>query len=219
MYTEGTHPFIREYHTNRLFEKSTWCRIPIQKFPCDLIQYQEIIFEQEPDYIIETGTLYGGSALFFADMMELLHGNNLRSTVTIDITRQMHPDIGKDNRIIQIIGDSSSNDTLHEVCWELALVDEYYTEPIFPGRDAFIVLDSVHSADHVYKELCLYSPLLMPGNYIVVEDGYMENVPQGVGPQSGIARFLNENPEFELDLERCHKYAATFAVNGYIRRR
>ena len=38
-----------------------------------------------------------------------------------------------------------------------------------------IILNSDHSYEHVYKELCLYSKYVSFGSYIVVTDGSFEN--------------------------------------------
>ena len=44
--------------------------VPCYKFPFDYVLYQMIIHDVRPDLIIEIGTLHGGSALYYADLME-----------------------------------------------------------------------------------------------------------------------------------------------------
>src|SRR5947207_8322732 len=59
-----------------------WFGVLVQKCPFDAWIYQEIIYEQKPDYIIETGTLLGGSASFMASICDVMgHGQ----VITIDI--------------------------------------------------------------------------------------------------------------------------------------
>lgn len=71
-----------------------WMGIPTEKCPLDLWVYQEILHEVRPDVVIETGTRWGGSALFLASMMDLL---NRGQVVTIDVNvpgdRPRHPRI------------------------------------------------------------------------------------------------------------------------------
>ena len=47
--------------------------VSIQKFPFDYIMYQMIIHDVRPDLIIEIGTMHGGSALYFADLLEIMN--------------------------------------------------------------------------------------------------------------------------------------------------
>ena len=43
-------------------------------------------------------------------------------------------------------------------------------ESIQPGERVMVMLDSDHRAKHVLAELEAYSPLITPGNYLIVED-------------------------------------------------
>ena len=52
-----------------------WLGYRMQKNPLDLIAYHNIIYDLRPDLLIETGTWHGGSALYFATLMDQLnHG-------------------------------------------------------------------------------------------------------------------------------------------------
>ena len=44
----------------------------MRKCPLDLWIYQELIHEIRPDWIIETGTAFGGSASYFASLCDVL---------------------------------------------------------------------------------------------------------------------------------------------------
>ena len=48
-----------------------WMGRPIIQYPQDLVAVQEIIWDVKPDLIIETGVAHGGSAVFFASLLEL----------------------------------------------------------------------------------------------------------------------------------------------------
>lgn len=58
------------------WQTMTWMGIPIQKNPCDLWIYQELIYRIKPTVIIETGTLFGGSALYLAHLLDLMSSVN-----------------------------------------------------------------------------------------------------------------------------------------------
>ena len=81
-------PIVVQFH--RLFyhsfqkrlEATTWMGVALNKCPTDLWIYQELLHRVRPAVVVETGTAWGGSALYFAGLCELLdHGR----IVTIDI--------------------------------------------------------------------------------------------------------------------------------------
>src|SRR5262245_27601168 len=89
---------------------SFWLGHRALKCPFDLWIYQEILYEVQPELIIETGTYLGGSALFLASICDLLgHGE----VVTIDADRReglpRHP------RITYLTGSSTSRGVLGRV--------------------------------------------------------------------------------------------------------
>ena len=57
------------------WQATLWLGVPLLKCPLDLWVYQELIYDQRPDLIVETGTWRGGSALFLACVCEMVgHG-------------------------------------------------------------------------------------------------------------------------------------------------
>ena len=73
-------------HIHRGDNDSSWAGVPVLKFPSDMILYQEVIMETKPDYIVEIGTKYGGSAIFFQDMLDMCGSDG--KVITIDIKDQ-----------------------------------------------------------------------------------------------------------------------------------
>src|SRR5258705_10459784 len=55
-----------------IFTRTHWMNVPCEKCPLDLWVYQEIISEIRPALIIETGTRFGGSALFMAHILDII---------------------------------------------------------------------------------------------------------------------------------------------------
>ena len=180
--------FYKVFAYSEVWTKTYWLGHPILKNPFDLWIYQEIIWETRPDFIIETGTYMGGSALFFASIFDVIGSGKV---ITIDIRRYSmfsHP------KIIQIIGTSTSSEVVKRV------------ENLVKGKKAMVILDSEHRKEHVLKELRLYSSFVAKGCYLVVEDtginGHPLNPGWGPGPYEAVREFLLENNEFVADRER-----------------
>lgn len=212
--------FQRVYYNDwdRTWENTRWHGHKILKCPLDLWVYQEIIWEQEPDLIIETGTAHGGSALWFAHMLDLVgHGN----VVSIDICGpKFFPDRPKHPRIRYITDSSTDPEVFEEVA------DWVYADTPNPVKNVLVVLDSDHRAPHVLAELEMWSDLVSIGGYIIVEDGNVNGHPvipeHGPGPTEAIAEFLDRQAslgrgDFIIDTSK-EKFMMTFNPGGYLRR-
>lgn len=202
--------FTEAYYDGALFGETRadthWLGVRTDKNPVDLWIYQEVLHELRPDLIVETGTAFGGSALYLASMCDLLgHGR----VVTVDIIEQeerpRHP------RIEYLTGSSTAPETVEEV-----------ERRIEPGATILVVLDSNHKRDHVLEELRLYAPFVSPGSYVIVEDTILNGHPvtpeYGPGPMEAVDAFLAETDEFEADRRR-EKLYLTFNRKGYLRRK
>jgi cephalosporin hydroxylase len=183
----------------------SWFGYETLKCPLDMWLYQELLVRTRPDVIVEAGTWRGGSALFMAMVLDQLdHGR----VITIDIREQAarpeHP------RIAYVSGSST----------DPAIVAGVYAA--VGGGRAMVILDSDHTEQHVYEELLAYSPLVQPGDYLVVEDTNVNGHPTyedfGPGPMEAATRFLAENDDFEID-RRCERFLMTLNPSGYLRRK
>lgn len=201
-----TNAFHRLYYDTAVWKDTYWLGVHAQKCPLDLWIYQEILYEQRPDLIIETGTAHGGSALFLASVCELLGRGEI---VTVDIRpiedRPVH------DRITYLTGSSTAPEIVSEV------------EQLAEGRAGILViLDSDHARDHVLDELRIYSRFVPPGGYLIVEDTNVNGHPvfpeHGPGPKEAIDAFLAEADEFEIDTAR-EKFFLTFNPRGFLRKR
>ena len=122
------------------------------KCPLDLWVYQEIIFDLKPDVIVESGTYYGGSALFFAHLMDMIGKGEI---VTIDVDRM--PDMPVHPRITYLEGSSLSNEITSQV--------RKYTHD---KQTVMVFLDSDHKNKHVTQEIEIYNEFVTPGSYLIV---------------------------------------------------
>lgn len=195
------------YRDVRAVHKRTrWRGTRVLKCPFDLWTYQEIIAECRPDLIVETGTMYGGSAYYFASLLDLSQNGEI---VTVDVQhregRPQHP------RITYLTGSSVAPATLEQLHERAA------------GKETvMVILDSNHDERHVAKELSLYRDLVTPGGYLVVEDSNLNGHPAqheyGPGPMEAILTFLERNEDFEADRSR-EKHMVTYNPNGWLRRK
>ena len=188
-------------YSGGVWMRTFWRGYPITKLPNDLFIYQELIHAVKPDYIVEAGTSHGGSAIFFADMLELEgHGE----VITIDLN--FRPERPDHHRIKYINADSI--DAFTEI------------ESIVCGKRVIVSLDSDHQKAHVLEEMELYAPIAT--EYLVVEDTNINHpvVVGGIdeGPMEAVAEFLETHKEFEID-SAAHKFIITFHPNGWLRRR
>jgi cephalosporin hydroxylase len=182
-----------------------WLGNDTLKCPFDLWNYQEILYEVKPDLIVETGTWGGGSALFLASMCDLM---NRGRVVTIDIKekrgRPQH------ERLTYLLGSSTSAEIVERV-----------RSTIDKDDRVLVILDSDHRKDHVLQELEIYSDLVTPGSYVIVEDSNINGHPVdpsfGSGPMEALREFLSKDKRFKADRTR-EKFLLTFNPSGYLRR-
>jgi cephalosporin hydroxylase len=183
-----------------------WFGYEVQKSPLDLWIYQEIINDTHPDLIIETGTAWGGSALFFAMLCDLRGSGEV---ISVDIAAQ--PSRPAHDRIRYVQGSSTDVNALDRV-----------SDAARQHRRVMVSLDSDHSREHVLHELNAYSAFVTEGCYLVVEDTNLNGNPVhpgfGPGPQEAVDEFLRRHPEFERDSLWESKFLVTFNPGGYLRR-
>ena len=86
----------------------TYRGIKTIKCPFDYVIYQMMIFDLKPDLIIEVGTNHGGSALYMADMLDLIGKGEIH---TIDIKEyEMNSLVLNHPRIKRFLGGYSNYD-------------------------------------------------------------------------------------------------------------
>lgn len=177
----------------------TWLGRPIIQLPEDLIRAQEVIYQLQPDVIIETGVAHGGSLVFYASLCKLIGRGRV---VGVDIEIRPHNRTAIEEHplsslITLVEGNSIAEDVVEQVA---ALVQ--------PGESVMVFLDSCHSRSHVLGELEAYSGLVTPGSYIVAADGVLQDlfdVPRGTAgwqtdnPATAVDEFLMSHPDFEVE--------------------
>jgi cephalosporin hydroxylase len=193
------------YRRAQTWRNTRWLGTDVLKCPLDLWIYQELLHEVQPDWIIETGTAFGGSASYFASLCDVLDRGQV---LTIDPApregRPQHP------RIHYLRGLSTDREVLGRV-----------ERTVEGARAVLVLLDSDHSYANVLAELRAYQRFVTPGSYCVVEDGNIGGHPVarefGAGPLEAVRSFLAETDAFEVDRAR-EKFYLTFNPSGYLRR-
>lgn len=198
-----------------------WMGRPIIQFPQDILLLQEVIWSVKPDLIIETGIAHGGSLIFSASMLELLGGDGEVVGVDIDIRQHNREQIENHSmykRINLIEGSSIDQKIVSQV------------KTFCKGKKKImVILDSMHSHNHVYQELIEYGPLVSIDSYMVVLDTFIEDLPEGyfhdrpwdVGdnPKTAVYKYLKENSAFEIDESFQNKSMVTVAPDGFLKRK
>ena len=185
-----------------------WLGIQTQQAPTDLWTIQQILYDVKPEFVIETGTLNGGSALFHA--MVLREINPHARILTIDI--EPHVDQASHHAVFsEMVEVSTASSTSPET---LAAVSKRVR-----GHRTLVLLDSNHTKEHVSRELHLYGPLVSVGSYMIVHDTnlYGEGKPVVEGPLAAVRDFVTGNPQFQIDRHR-EMMMLTLSSSGYLKK-
>lgn len=206
--------YARKYN---VVYNTVWNGEPCLQFPDDLINFQEIFYKSRPDYIIEIGVAWGGTSLFF---MDLLKKYNCIGYIGVDI---FIPNDLK-NRLLRkkprslffklINGDSASQETLENI------------SRIVGNKNCMIIIDAHHTEEAVLKELNLYKKFLKKGQYLICCDtilNYIGNTPDVIRPWSknnnpltALKKFIKHNKNFKIDKFYSNKPLISCNYNGIL---
>ena len=197
-------------HSDDTWRENSFLGIRTLQNPLDVWITFEIIHKVKPDVIVETGTLYGGSAALWAMVLE--HVNPQGRVITIDIENDSAEarelPISR-RRVDYLIGSSTAPEIVEEVRRRVE------------GKRVLVILDSMHNMHHVLDELRAYAPMVPRGSYIVVQDTAMNGHPTapdyGPGPYEAIEAFLAETSDFVADRSQ-ERHMMTNNPMGFLKR-
>jgi cephalosporin hydroxylase len=99
---------------------------------------------------------------------------------------------------------------------------------IKPTDKVMVLLDSNHTHEHVLNELTTWSSFVTPGNYLVVSDTIVEEIPTqthrvrpwgpGNNPLTALEKFLEKDTNFTRENLYNFKAINSFTRNGYLKR-
>jgi cephalosporin hydroxylase len=171
---------LRSYWIDRFSKhvEDSYAGVPLSKFPEDLRVYEHLLWSDRPNVVIEIGTQYGGSALWFRDRLRTLASYGLLSdfrVVTVDIEA---------DRARPYLNDADPS-------WEerISVVSGDVCDHTLPDRIAkilphaprcFVVEDSAHTYATTMAALTGFARFVLPGGFFVVEDGCVDIKPMRV---------------------------------------
>jgi cephalosporin hydroxylase len=187
--------------------------VPTYKSPFDLALYQLLLWEQKPRTLFEIGSKWGGSALWFADVLKN-YGIDY-SIHSIDIEQLDRPEIP---RVTFYRGDGRNL----SATFPLEFLQRM-------PRPIMVIEDADHRPATTLSVLRFFDNWLKPGEYIVIEDGIVDDLFKDSsvmaaldgGPRPAITEFLRDRGSgYEIDTRLCDYFGAnlTWNVNGYLRR-
>ena len=99
----------------------------------------------------------------------------------------------------------------------------------FGKKCVMVILDSLHTHNHVLKELKAYAELVTIGSYCILPDTFIEFFPKGyysktrpwdVGnnPFTAMTEFVSKNHKFRVDKQLSNKAVISEAIDGYLKK-
>ncbi len=199
--------YIRFHQREVVFDRVTWMGKRVWKNVLDAWIYQEIIWEVQPEIIVEIGSKYGGSTLFLANMLDLIGRGQV---ISIEIDRSSydvtHP------RVVELTGSSADPSIIEKA------------EGLCRGKKVMVIHDGDHRKPQVLTDLGNYSRFVSTGSYLIVEDGIVDLYHFGdglgfkePGPLAAVEEFVKKNRNFVIDPSR-ERYLLTYNPKGFLKR-
>lgn len=202
--------YHRWYYDTEVWEEVRFLDVVTNKSVSDMWNYQEILAELKPGIVVEFGTRFGGSALYFSVIGRAVVPG--LQVLSVDVSHAELDERVPDYPGITLMLSSSTDPAVAEAVARMR--GEH------PGP-AFFILDSDHSKDHVLGELELLRDVVVTGDYVIVEDGNINGHPVlpgwGEGPTEALEAYFERYPgDYLRDREREAKFGFTFAPGGYL---
>lgn len=202
--------------------KHHWLGERFFHLPSDMVALQEILSSVRPQTVVHTGIAAGGGPIFLASILELLGGDS--KVLAIDPSPRDEGLKAIENHAlrkrIDVVTCPSTSPKAAEV---VAQRIESSPGPVV------LVLDLIHTHEHVLAELKNLTPFVSPDSYVVVLDTIMEYMPaemfegrpygKGNNPATAVAGFLENDDKFEVDHSIEDRLLMTLAPGGFLRRR
>ena len=218
---------IRRYWRKRARQhtRDRYLGIKMSKFPEDLRVYEHLLWVARPDTIIELGAQSGGSTLWLRDRLRTLASYRALPAPPRVIAVDMELSVARRNVSAR---DASWAETIAFV--EGDVCDPALREAVgrHVRRDAvcMVIEDSAHTEATTRSALELYSDLVRPGGFFVVEDGCVDvrwmriqrNWPSGVLPALHAWLATDQGRPFRVrrDLE---VYGVSCHPSGFLQRK
>ena len=219
----------------------------IIQYPQDMVAIQELIWQINPDLIVETGIAHGGSLILSASMLALRdYSDAVEAGQVLNPKASRRRVLGLD---IDIRAHNRAAIEAHPLAHKIGMIQGSSIAPeivtqVYEYAKGYmrilVILDSNHTHDHVLAELEAYAPLTSKGSYCVVFDTIVEDMPAdmfpnrpwgpGNNPKTAVLEYLKRLKEegrkaidgealnFEIDRLIENKLLITVAPGGYLKR-
>lgn len=198
-------PELRE-SIQKATHRYSWHGRLLVKNPFDFSLYPLVLSTLKPCTVIEIGSYQGGSAIWIADLLRMLEIDGHVHSVDLRPPQVDHPDVTFHR------GDAREaplpEDLLHRLPHPWLVID-----------------DSDHQYQTVLYLLRYFHPWLTRGDYLIIEDGIVSDLPEAAafegGPVRAIHEFLAERPgQYEIDRALCDFWgpSLTWNTDGYLER-
>jgi cephalosporin hydroxylase len=146
--------------------------VRLMKLPEDLRVYEHLLWAMSASAVVEVGTQFGASALWFRDRLHALARYG-RARDPLVITIDIDGDLARENLDV-------ADPTWRE---EIVFLEADIRDPAVPRRvdellagrrDVFVVEDSAHTYDTTIASLTGLAHLVPPEGFFVVEDGHVD---------------------------------------------
>mmetsp|Transcript_23009 Transcript_23009/g.74277 ORF Transcript_23009/g.74277 Transcript_23009/m.74277 type:complete len:324 (-) Transcript_23009:59-1030(-) len=181
------------FENRSLFNVQHWKGMVMLQNPSDAFAIQDFLWTEQPDVMIEFGTYYGGSAVFFAEIMAAY--NPAAHVITIDPIEWRGAEVEATSSplwgsmIHPIVGLPS--DPAVRIRVERLLEE-------FGAKRVFISEDSSHNATEVLDNLVSYEHLIGPCGWILVQDTKLSRLEASHGPLEASRAFLRRFPAYRV---------------------
>lgn len=201
----------------------SYAGVRMEKFPEDLRTYEHLLWQMRANVVIEIGTRFGGSALWFRDRLR-----TMRAYGRIEPPRVVSVDIDQKQAVAAV----AAADPDYEKA--ITFLEADVRDPALPGQVAeqlpenarcFVVEDSAHVYETTYAALLGFARFVPGGGYLVVEDGCVDveemrlddSWPRGVLP--AIADWLASADGAGFRVQRdLELYGMSCHPGGFLRR-
>jgi cephalosporin hydroxylase len=215
----------KDYWDDRVRQhtQDSYVGVGFAKFPEDLRTYEHIMWSQRPNFVIEIGTSFGGSALWFRDRLRWLEtygrigsGQVISIDLEVEAARASIADADPhfEETITLLAGDVR----------DPALPDAV-ARHLPSGARCLVVEDSAHEYDTTMAALVGFARFVPSRGFFVVEDGYVDiedrriapELPRGVLPAVHDWLKTREGRRFTVD-RAAEIYGVTSHPQGFLRR-
>lgn len=189
----------------RIVHHTTYFGVQTLKNPLDFWVYQELLYQQRPEVIVEIGNRFGGSTLALAHFCDLLGTGHI---IGLDITHELIPDIVRQHPRVSLI----EGDACQSFDQVATLIGE--------RKNILVIEDSSHTYENTLNVLRTYHDLIPRDGYFIVEDSICHHgleIGPLPGPYEAIETFVAENHKFVIDRER-EDFLITWNPKGFLKR-